>query len=159
MNSALVFAHFLSLAVWIGGLMILLGVVTPTVVRMLSDELADVVGDQVLRSYYLIAGACAVTAAGSLVILVRLAAPPYAWPRLLLLLAMSVLTGIGAGVLQPRIDALRGSLPDFDPDSRVEQQVRQITFLRKTAVQINGLVLLLGLIALWLAVGGPAVDV
>ena len=155
-DSLPVFTHFLSLSIWIGSLLFLLSVVMPALAGMLADELADAVSRQLLRAYHAIAGACAFGAVGSLLLLARVSSVPHAVPRLSLLLVMSMMTGVVGWIVQPRIDALRQAMPDYDPQGSVTEQAQRLARLQRTAVQVDGLVLLLGLLNLWLSLGGPA---
>ena len=69
---------------------------------------------------------------------------------------MSTMTGVVGWIVQPRIDALRQAMPDYDPQGSVTEQAQRLARLQRTAVQVDGLVLLLGLLSLWLSLGGPA---
>lgn len=156
MSSGLGFIHFLSLSVWVGGLLFLLGIVIPTLAHVLSDDLAESVGRHMMRTYYIVAGVCAVGAVGSLMGMVGTATVLLAWPRLALLLGMSILTGFDGWFVEPRIKTLRQEIPDTHPDGAVQEQASRLARLQRATIQIEGLVLLLGLLNLWLSVGGPA---
>jgi len=156
MDSLLIFVHVLSLVVWNGGLVFLFVVVTPTLYRVLSDDLGLRVVRQLLPAYYSLALASGVSALASLVAMNALrAGAAWFWWRLGLLLAMNLLTAAAAWGIQPRVDAILRATPDFDPENGHHPASRRLIRLQKLSMQVNGSVLLLGLTTLWLSVGGP----
>ncbi|MFQ5719139.1 MAG: DUF4149 domain-containing protein [Acidobacteriota bacterium] len=155
MEPVLQFTHFLSLCIWTGSLIFLLWAVLPVLRDVLSDDLARLVTRHVLRAYYLLAGTCAVIAVLSLMGLIRGRPVHLAGVRLAILLGMSVLTAVAGWVLQPRIEALFQALRDGGSHERSASSLAQLTRLDRLALQINSLVLLLGLLTVWLSIGGP----
>jgi hypothetical protein len=131
--------------------------VTPTVFRVLSDELAHTLDDHLHSAYYPLAGSCGVGALVSLVGMQAVAGDvPWFWVRSGLLVVMTLLTLNVAGILHPRIVKMSHAMADFDPrEDEDGAQARRLARLQKRTWQINGVVLLLGLTTLWLSVGGP----
>jgi hypothetical protein len=157
MESLLGFIHYFSLSAWIGSLLLLFVVVTPTVFRVLSDELAQTLDYHLHSAYYPLAAACGV---GALVSLVGIQAlrggVSWFWVRAGLLVVMTLLTLNVAGILHPRIVRMSHAMADFDPrEDETDPRARRLLRLQKLSWQTNGVVLLLGLITLWLSVGGP----
>ena len=156
MATLLDFIHLLSLGVWVGGLLLLFLVVTPTIFQVLSDDLARTLALHVQRSFSSVALTCALGALGSLLGQAALQGGE-AWlgVRLGLLAAMLGLTLYGTWVLQPQMDKMLHAAAEFDPREETDPQTRRLIRTQKLAWQSEGTVLLLGLIALWLSVGGP----
>ncbi len=158
MASLLDFIHLLSLSAWVGGLLLLFLVVTPTLHQVLSDDLDRAVSQRVQAAFRPVALACGLGALVSLLALAGLHGREgwLEW-RLALLAAMLALTFYAAWVLQPRIDRMLHATPDFDPREGSSPRSGRLLRLQRQAWQTDGTVLLLGLIALWLSAGGPQV--
>jgi len=157
MESLLGFIHYLSLSAWLGSLLLMFVVVTPTVFRVLSDELAHTLDYHLHSAYYPLAASCGVGALVSLVGMQAVAGDvPWFWVRSGLPVVMTLLTLNVAGILHPRIVKMSHAMADFDPrEDEDDAQARRLVRLQKRTWQINGVVLLLGLTTLWLSVGGP----
>ncbi|MFQ5669252.1 MAG: DUF4149 domain-containing protein [Acidobacteriota bacterium] len=155
METFLGFVHFLSLSTWVGGLAFLLVLVTPTIFRVLSDDLAQTVDHHIFSAYYVLAVACGV---GALVSLLSMRAVypavPWFWLRLGLLVTMTALTLNTAWAIHPRLQRKVRSAPGLAPQD--EEEAGRVAGLERLAAHVNGLVLLLGLTILWLSVGGPS---
>lgn len=149
MESLLSFIYLLSLVTWIGGLALLFLVVSPSIYRVLSDELAHTLDYHIHSSFSMIAPACGVGALVSLIALALAGAPVgWLWARLGLLVVMILIALNASWSLQPRtLTSAAGAEEQAPADER-----RQ-----RLGGQLNGLVLVLGLIVLWLSVGGPRI--
>jgi uncharacterized membrane protein len=152
------FVHLLSLAVWIGGLVLLFLVVSPGIYRVLSDELAHTLDYHIQSGFAMIAPACGV---GALVSLIAMALSGthvgWFWARAALLVAMTMLALHASWSLAPRAISSTAGAEVFDPRPDAEDKVFEEERRQRISGQMNGVVLLLGLIALWLSVGGPRI--
>lgn len=149
MESLLSFIYLLSLVTWIGGLALLFLVVSPSIYRVLSDELAHTLDYHIHSSFSMIAPACGVGALVSLIALALAGAPVgWLWARLGLLVVMILIALNASWSLQPRTLT---SAPGAEEQVHVDERRQRL------GGQLNGLVLLLGLIVLWLSVGGPRI--
>jgi uncharacterized membrane protein len=150
------FIHLLSLSAWVGGLLLLFLIVNPAICQVLSDDLAHVVSQRLQAAFSSLAVACGLGALASLMALAAFRGQD-AWlgVRVALLAAMLALTLYGTWVLQPRIAKILHARANFDPRGDAHPQNRALLRLQKQAWQTDGTVLLLGLITLWLSVGGP----
>lgn len=133
----------LALAVWIGALVVVSFVVAPVVFQALPSETAGTVMGQVFPIYYGLTMAAGVVALGSATWLRRCAGTTRTWRAVLTMLAVMLAATIYAGtVVSPRARTLRPALhrEPVDPALRAE-----FDGLHRRAVQLNGLVLVLGL--------------
>ena len=158
MESLLSFIYLLSLVTWLGGLALLFLVVSPSIYRVLSDELAHTLDYHIHSTFSMIGPACGVGALVSLVALALAGAPVgWVWARLGLLVVMILLALNAAWSLQPRAISSAAGAEAFDPRPDAEQKAHEEERSQRLGGQLNGLVLLLGLIVLWLSVGGPRI--
>ncbi len=158
MESLLSFIYLLSLVTWIGGLALLFLVVSPSIYRVLSDELAHTLDYHIHSSFSMIAPACGVGALVSLIALALAGAPVgWLWGRLGLLVVMILLALNASWSLQPRAISAAAGAEAFDPRPDAEEKSHDEERRQRLGGQLNGLVLLLGLIVLWLSVGGPRI--
>ena len=158
MEPFLEFVHLLSLSIWIGGLVLLFLVVSPGIYRVLSDELAHTLDYHVQSGFSMIAPACGV---GALVSLIAMAlsgsAVGWFWLRAALLVVMTILALHASWSLAPRAISSSAGAEAFDPRPDAEEKAQEEERSQRISGQMNGVVLLLGLIVLWLSVGGPRI--
>lgn len=158
MDSLLSFIYLLSLVTWIGGLALLFLVVSPSIYRVLSDELAHTLDYHIHSTFSMIAPACGVGALVSLIALALAGAQVgWFWARIGLLVVMILLALNASWSLQPRAISSAPGAEVFDPRPDAEQKAHDEERRQRLGGQLNGLVLLLGLIVLWLSVGGPRI--
>gem|GEM_PF-3634311 len=158
MVSLLSFIYLLSLVTWIGGLTLLFLVVSPSIYRILSDELAQTLDYHIHATFSMIAPACGVGALVSLIALALAGAPAgWLWARLGLLVVMILLALNASWSLQPRAISSAAGAEAFDPRPDAEEKARREERSQRVGGHLNGLVLILGLIVLWLSVGGPRI--
>jgi uncharacterized membrane protein len=152
------FVHLMSLAIWIGGLVLLFVVVSPGIYRVLSDELAHTLDYHIQSGFAMIAPACGVGALVSLIAMALSGAPVgWFWLRASLLVVMTMLALHASWSLAPRAISSSAGAEAFDPRPDAEENAEQEDRRQQISGQMNGVVLLLGLIVLWLSVGGPRI--
>lgn len=133
----------LALSLWVGALVTVSFLVAPAVFRALPSETAGTVMGQVFPLYYgftIVAGVLAITAAWWMW---RRMPGARVWRALVPMLALMLVATAWAGVVvSPRARELRPQLhrEPVDPAVRAEFDA-----LHRRAVQLNGLVLVLGL--------------
>lgn len=145
----------LALSLWVGTLVAVSFLVAPAVFRAVPSETAGTVMGQVFPLYYAFTFGVGVVAAGAGAYLWRRAVRARIWRMIVpTLLGMLVATSYAGFVVSPRARELRPLLhrDPVDPAVRVEFDA-----LHRRAVQLNGLVLLLGL-ATVVVVGAAARD-
>ena len=158
MEPFLEFIHLMSLAIWIGGLVLIFVVVSPGIYRVLSDELAHTLDYHIQSGFAMIAPACGVGALVSLIAMALAGSPVgWFWARAALLVAMTMLALHASWSLTPRAISSAAGAEAFDPRPDAEEKAREEDRRQRLSGQMNGVVLLLGLIALWLSVGGPRI--
>jgi len=154
----LAFVHVTSLAIWVGGLALLYLIVSPNIYRLLSDELAETLEFHIHASFSMLAPACGVGALVSLVALALAGAHVgWFWSRVALLVAMTLIALNASWFLQPRALSVATPLDPFKQHPDREKAEEDADRRQRYSWQLNGVVLLLGLIALWLSAGGPAI--
>ncbi len=130
--------------------------VTPNVYRLLSDELAQTLEFHIHSSFALLAPACGVGSLVSLVALALAGAPVgWFWTRAALLVVMTLIALNASWMLQPRAVASASPADLFNDDDQRDRKGEDEARRQRTNWQLNGVVLLLGLVALWLSSGGP----
>ena len=136
---------WLALGLWIGAVVFVSFVVAPAVFGSVPAETAGIVMGRIFPLYYGFTAACGCVALAAALILWRAARGMAAWRAVvLLLIVMLAATTYAGAVVQPRARDLRPLLhqPSVEPSVRPE-----FDRLHRRAVQLNGLVLLLGLVA------------
>jgi uncharacterized membrane protein len=135
--------HHLALALWVGAVVVVSFVVAPAVFRALPSETAGAVMGQVFPLYYAFTSGAGVVALVSAWWLRRRTNGIGVSTAVVAMLAVMLAATVYAGtVVSPRARALRPALhvEEVDPAVRAEFDA-----LHRRAVQLNGLVLLLGL--------------
>jgi hypothetical protein len=139
----------LALGLWVGALVVVSFVVAPAVFDAVPSETAGTVMGAIFPRYYAFTAGAGVVALAAAA-LVR----PSSWRALAVVLAvMLVATAYAGGVVSPRARALRPALRQTPVDAAVRAEFES---LHRRAVQLNGLVLVLGLAAVALATRGIA---
>ena len=130
--------HFLSLALWVGGLAAIALVVAPTAFKVAPRETAGLLVGASLRAFgrlELILGAVAIFSA-LICQFVGVWGPRLRWPRILALVAMAFLSIFYTQSIYPRLEEVRGKdKPEFDR-------------LHRLSTKVVGATLLLGLVVL-----------
>ena len=145
----------LSLIVWIGGIIFFATVVTRTAFSVLpTHHLAGNVVNRSLASLHwmgLVSGLVFLLSSLFYSRLSQGAANPLAW-RHLLIVAMLALTLISQFGVSPRMSALRASMGDMDTVSPADPSRIEFNILHGWSTRIEGGVLLLGLVVVYLTV-------
>ncbi len=152
MIAALRYVHLVALVVWIGGVIFFSLVAAPTLFQSLPREVAGRATSVIFPRYYLVGG----IAAG--VALLTAAARGLVaghWPRALvieivLIALMGGMTIYAGQVILPEAQRIRATLPTIEgsPEHPVAQA--RWAVLHQRSVRLNGAVLLLGLVTLWI---------
>lgn len=143
MASLVKVAYQLALSLWVGALVTVSFLVAPAVFRAVPSETAGTVMGQVFPLYYGFTLAVGIVALGAAVSMWRRARESGLWRAIVpMLLVMLLATGWAGLVVSPRARELRPELhrEPVDPAVRAEFDA-----LHRRAVQLNGLVLVLGL--------------
>jgi uncharacterized membrane protein len=151
--SFLRFLMLLSLVVWIGGLIFFAFVLAPTAFQVLPNtHLAGNVVGRALGKLHWIAIACSIVFFASALVYRHLThgdANIFGWCNLLILV-MLVLTMISQFGIIPRMDTLRAQVGDFATVPLDNPARAQFDALHVWSTRVEGLVLLLGLIVVYL---------
>jgi hypothetical protein len=137
-----------ALAAWVGALVTVSFLVAPTVFRALPSETAGTVMGQIFPLYYGCTAVSGVVALGAAVWLARKASGARPWPAIVAMLAVMLAATTYAGaVVSPKARELRPALHREPVDPAVRSA---FDALHRRAVQLNGLVLVLGLVTIGL---------
>ncbi len=143
MNAAATVVFQLALALWIGALVTVSFLVAPAVFGAVPSETAGTVMGRIFPLYYGFTVAVGVVALAAASWLWRAGVGVRTWRLVVpMLVVMLAATSYAGGVVSPRARELRPTLhrEPVDPAVRVE-----FDGLHRRAVQLNGLVLVLGL--------------
>ncbi len=143
MPNLLKVAYQLALSLWVGALVTVSFLVAPAVFRAVPSETAGTVMGQVFPLYYGFTLVMGIVALGAAASMWRRAREGGVWRAIVpMLLVMLLATGWAGLVVSPRARELRPALhrEPVDPAVRAEFDA-----LHRRAVQLNGLVLVLGL--------------
>jgi len=156
MTQGVKWLYLLTLAVWIGSIVFFSFAVAPTVFKTLKPEDAAALIRRIFSKYYFIGIVCAVI--GIVCVGLLLANRSFGkWPAILSLL---LLAGMGAtdlwlrqGVM-PHMNTLRDSRAALESSGKPpdEELDREWKGLHRLSVQLNGVVLLCGLVLIFLMV-------
>ncbi len=138
-----------ALAAWVGTLLAVSFLVAPAVFRAAPTETAGTIMGAIFPLYYASTGVCGLLALAAAEWLRRRAAGARSWAAIVVMLTvMLAATGYAGAVVSPKARALRPALHTEPVDPVV-----RATFdaLHRRAVQLNGLVLLLGLVTIGVA--------
>jgi hypothetical protein len=135
--------HHLALALWVGAIVVVSFVVAPAVFRAVPSETAGTVMGQVFPLYYAFTSGAGVVALATAWWLRRLTNGVGVSAAIVAMLVVMLAATVYAGaVVSPRARALRPALHAEPVDAAVRAE---FDGLHRRAVQLNGLVLLLGL--------------
>ncbi len=137
--------HFITLVVWIGGIVFFSFILTPTLFKQLSKEITSKVLDVVFPKYYFMGMVCSVLALiTSFTQGLRLTGSTV---LLLLMLAMTFYAGLS---LYPKAHQLKIEIKGYSNEKSVPAEVKsQFKKTHKWAVILNMLVLIFGFIYIW----------
>ncbi|MDE3135800.1 MAG: DUF4149 domain-containing protein [Acidobacteriota bacterium] len=152
MTTFLRFLQFLSLTIWVGGIIYLSFVVAPAVFITLPsiDQAGSVVG-VILPKLHWLGVICGVVYVASGLGLAR-SFRGFGRAGMLAVLAMLVLTLIAQISIIPRADSLRRQMGSFERTPATNPLRQQFDHLHVISVRLEGAVLLLGLAAIFLTV-------
>jgi hypothetical protein len=140
---------WLALGVWIGAVVFVSFVVAPAVFSTVPAETAGLVMGRIFPLYYAFTAACGCVSLAASLVLWRHARGAPAWSGMvLMLIVMLAATTYAGAVVNPRARELRPLLHQPSVDVAVRAR---FDGLHRRAVQLNGLVLLLGLVTLGVA--------
>jgi Domain of unknown function (DUF4149) len=139
-------AFQLALAVWIGALITVSFLVAPAVFRAVPGETAGAVMGQIFPLYYACTAASGCLALAAATWLMRRARGARVWRVVVVMLVVMLAATTYAGVVvSPEARALRPALHREPVDPAVRAR---FDGLHRRAVQLNGLVLLLGVVTI-----------
>ena len=132
----------LALGLWVGAIVFVSFVVAPAVFRALPSETAGLVMGQIFSLYYGFTAAVGIVALGSALLLRWKVGGTGAWKVVVaMLVVMLAATTYAGAVVNPQARALRPALHQEPVDPEIRTHFDR---LHHRAVQLNGLVLLLG---------------
>jgi hypothetical protein len=137
---------WLALGLWVGAVVFVSFVVAPAVFSTLPSETAGLVMGRIFPLYYVFTAVCGCVALAAALALWRRSRRARVWSAMVVMLVVMLAATTYAGaVVSPRARELRPQLhqPTADPAVRVAFDA-----LHRRAVQLNGVVLLLGLVTL-----------
>ena len=145
------FLYLLALALWVGEIVCFSFVVAPAVFGVLGPARAgDVVG-AIFPRYYALGTAAGAVALACALVLARRAPATGPWAGAVLALALGLAATLWAGrVVHPRAQRLRDALQARGEAPAGDQAFRRA---HRTAVALNGVTLLAGLVGLGLSAG------
>jgi uncharacterized membrane protein len=152
MNTFLRYLQFLSLTIWVGGIIYLSFVVAPVLFTKLPsiDQAGAVVGVILPRLHWLGVACGFVYLASGLALARSLRA--FGRAGMLAVLAMLVLTLIAQMGVIPRMDTLGAEMGSIERTPATSPLRKQFDHLHVVSVRLEGAVLLLGLAAIFLTV-------
>lgn len=140
---------WLALGLWVGAVVFVSFVVAPAVFGAVPAETAGLVMGRIFPLYYAFTAACGCVTLAASFALWRRARRARAWTAVLLMLIVMLASTTYAGaVVHPRARDLRPLLHQAGADPSVRAEFDR---LHRRAVQLNGLVLVLGLLTLGVA--------
>lgn len=153
MNTFLRYLQFLSLTIWVGGIIYLSFVVAPALFRTLPNEdLAGAVVGVILPRLHWWGVICAII---YLVATVGIARSPKGFLHVgaLAVIAMLVLTLVAQLGILPRMEKLGREMGSIEQTPKTNPLRKQFDHLHVVSVELEGAVLLLGLAAIFFTVG------
>ncbi|MDO8461812.1 MAG: DUF4149 domain-containing protein [Deltaproteobacteria bacterium] len=143
------FLHLLSLVLWIGTVLFFSGVLTPTLFKSLPrDEASKIVG--LLFPLYFKVGLLAGSVALISLIVHSIRVHSFPIARLLVLAIMIGLTVHNVLVVYPRAHTLKEELATTTEETLKPMLQEEFAHAHRYSVTLNGLVLILGLLLLYL---------
>jgi hypothetical protein len=140
---------WLALGLWVGAVVFVSFVVAPAVFAALPSETAGMVMGRIFPLYYAFTAACGCVGLAAALALWRRSQGARAWrATVVMVVVMLAATTYAGSVVNPRARELRSLLHQSSGDPTVRAEFDR---LHRRAVQLNGLVLLLGLVAVGVA--------
>jgi hypothetical protein len=151
------YAALAALVVWLGGMLVLGGLVAPSTFRVLQDHqagagrvLAGALFGDILRQFYIVAYVCGAVILLSLIILKLVGPPPRAFPVRAALVSFMLAIALYAGVpvareiahIQSQVAGPMQQLPDTDPRRVRFDRLHATSTTLMTVNMVLGLVLL-----------------
>ena len=152
MGQVLRFVYLLSLVVWVGGIIFFSFVGAPSTFQAVPLDMAGKVVAKIFPRYYLVGFVAGLVALAAFLGLARMSGQ---WGGLkvanALLLTAMLGTGLYAGtVVQRQATAVRQQIGSFEDPSQARPELRaEFARLHRLAVILNGVVLLLGLVVVF----------
>jgi hypothetical protein len=145
-------AFWLALVVWVGEVVFLSMVVAPVLFGSLPRSAAGDAMAALFPAYYAVATVSGVLAVTCAIVLWRASGGAPLWRAVVVMLAvMLVATVYAGGVVHPRAQALRSAMRD---DATGAESRAAFDRLHRRAVQLNAVVLLLGIASVCVAAQG-----
>lgn len=136
--------YLVALIVWIGTIVFFSFVAAPAIFGSLAPQDAGRVASAIFRTYYRLGYACGVILLVMAALLWRDAGARRSWAAGMLLIAVMLALTLYAGLaVQPRASALR---PQLYEEATAGTARPEFDHLHRLAVQLNGAVLLCGLV-------------
>jgi uncharacterized protein DUF4149 len=155
MTNLLRFIQFLSLGTWLGSILYFSFAVAPALFATLQnrDQAGAIVGIALGRLHHL----GIIAAALYLIVSIALARSPkvFIQPAVVAVIAMLVFTAISQHRVTPRMAQLRTEMVSVDATPPSNPLRAEFDRLHKVSVRLEGSVLLLGLVALFLTARAP----
>ena len=157
MGQALRFVYLLSLVVWVGGVIFFSFVGAPSTFQAVPVDVAGKVVTKIFPRYYLLGHVAGIVA---LVSFLGLAGMSGEWGALkvlnVLLLAGMLGTGLYAGtVLQGQVNEVRQQMGSAEERAQAKPEAKaEFDRLHRLSVILNGVVLFLGLVVLFITAMG-----
>ncbi len=152
MGQALRFVYLLSLVVWVGGIIFFSFIVAPSTFQAVPVEVAGRVVARIFPRYYLLGFVAGLATLAAFLGLARMSGQ---WGALkianALLLTAMLGTGLYAGtVVERRANEVRQEMEGFADRAQVRPELRaEFGRLHRLAVILNGVVLVLGLVVVF----------
>jgi uncharacterized membrane protein len=157
MGQVLRFLYLLSLVVWVGGIVFFSFVGAPSTFQAVPVDMAGRVVAKIFPRYYLVGFVAGLVALAAFLGLARMSGQ---WGALrvahALLLTAMLGTGLYAGtVVQRQATAVRQQIGSFEERSQARPELRaEFDRLHRLAVVLNGVVLVLGLVVIFVTATG-----
>ncbi len=140
---------WLALVVWLGEIVFFSFVVAPSVFGAFPKEVAGQVVGAIFPRYYAVGVVAGVIALGAAIVLRGGTSATRGWSAIVAMLVIMIAATLYAGrVVEPRARALRPQLRAEPVDAAVRAEFDR---LHRLAVQLNGTVLLLGVVSVCVA--------
>ena len=152
MNTFLRYLQFLSLTIWVGGIIYLSFVVAPALFTKLPDiDQAGAVVGVILPRLHWVGVVCGIVYLASGLVLAR-SFRAFGRAGALAVIAMLILTLVAQMNIIPRMDRLGAQMGSIERTPATNPLRKQFDHLHVVSVRLEGAVLLLGLAAIFLTV-------
>jgi uncharacterized membrane protein len=152
MNTFLRYLQFLSLTIWVGGIIYLSFVVAPALFTKLPDiDQAGAVVGVILPRLHWVGVVCGIVYLASGLVLMR-SFRAFGRAGALAVIAMVILTLVAQMGIIPRMDRLGAQMGSIERTQATNPLRKQFDHLHVVSVRLEGAVLLLGLAAIFLTI-------